>query len=93
MGGMNSGRRKTIGKVILEKAVFCQTVAAVVRETGAKPDTVRSVLRKAADKGEIAYARFRAGHRPKVIKVERGYDGVAMLEDIFFGRRANGKTD
>ena len=89
MGGVKSGRRSTIGKLILDKAVFCQTVAAIVRETGAKPNTVRSVLRRAADQGEIAYIRFRSGRSSRAIRVERPEDGVAMLEDIFFGRKGS----
>jgi predicted transcriptional regulator len=86
MGGRNSGRKKTIGGIVMQKAAFCQTVAAIVRETGAKPNTVRSVLRRAADQGEIAYTRFRSGRSSRAIRVERTEDGVAMLEDIFFGR-------
>jgi predicted transcriptional regulator len=86
MGGVNSGRRSTLGKLILDKAVFCQTVAAIVRETGAKPNTVRSVLRRAADQGEITYTRFRSGRSSRAIRVEQKDNGAAMLEDIFFGR-------
>lgn len=87
MGGQNSGRKKSIGTLILARAVFCQTVAAIVQETGAKPDTVRSVLRRSADKGEIAYTRFRAGRSARAIRIGDGDDGVKKLEAIFFGRR------
>ena len=85
MGGFNSGRKKSIGKIVLQKAAFCQTVAAIVRETGAKPDTVRSVLRRASDKGEIVIRRFRSGRSSLSLRVETKESGVCLLEQIFFG--------
>lgn len=85
MGGINSGRKKSIGRIVMQKAVFCKTVAEIVRETGAKPDTVRSVLRRASSSGEIAMGKFvdRKGNRR--ISVVEENDGVCLLEQIFFG--------
>lgn len=93
MGGINSGRKKSIGRIVMQKAVFCQTVAAIVKETGAKPDTVRRVLRNAAEKGEIAIRRFQSGKSTRSIRVESKAEGVCILEQIFFGVVKHGETD
>ena len=89
MGGINSGRKKTVGRIVMQKAVFCQTVASIVRETGAKPDTVRRVLRNAADKGEIAIRRFQSGKSARSIRVEANAEGICILEQIFFGKASS----
>ena len=53
--------RKGITTQVLTTAKFHQTVADIVRETGAKPNTVRVVLRRAATKGLIHLEKFYAG--------------------------------
>lgn len=63
-----AGRKPTIGRLVLMQAQFHRTVADLCRATGASPDTVRKVLRRAADRGEIVMRRF-----------VRGKSGRAML--------------
>ena len=58
---VKAGRPSTIGRVVLEKARFYRTVADLVKETGASPHTVRDVLRRASDRGEIVLKRFVKG--------------------------------
>lgn len=58
---MRRGRKPTIGAVILSKAQHYRTVAELARATGAHPHTVRDVLRRAADRGEIVLRRFVSG--------------------------------
>lgn len=65
------GRPATIGNLILSKALFNRTVADIVRETGAKPDTVRSVLRRASDRGEVVIKRFYKGKQSKSMVVRQ----------------------
>lgn len=69
MGLKRRGRPATIGAVVLEKARFYRTVAELVRETGASPDTVRNVLRRASDRGEIKLRRFLSGKSGRTIMV------------------------
>ena len=67
---MASGRKSIIGSNVLNSAKFHSTVAEIVRETGAKPNTVRVVLRRAAVKGVIHLEKFKQGkgnHRVKAI--------------------------
>lgn len=47
-----AGRKPTIGRLVLMQAQFHRTVADLSRATGASPDTVRKVLRRAADRGQ-----------------------------------------
>ena len=68
---MKVGRPATIGNLILSKALFNRTVADIVRETGAKPDTVRSVLRRASDRGEVVIKRFYKGKQSKSMVVRQ----------------------
>jgi len=67
---MKPGRPATIGKVILSKAQFYRTVAELSRETGAAPNTVQAVLRRAADRGEIHLKRFISGKSGRAIMVK-----------------------
>lgn len=65
------GRPATIGKLVLQKAAFYRTVAELARETGAQPGTVRDVLRRAADRGDIRLRRFFSGKCFQTILVEK----------------------
>lgn len=56
-----AGRKPTIGRLVLMQAQFHRTVADLSMATGASPDTVRKVLRRAADRGEIVVKRFVQG--------------------------------
>ena len=67
---MKAGRPATIGKVILCKAQFYRTVAELSRETGASPHTVRDVLRRASDRGDIVLKRFVKGKSGRAIVVK-----------------------
>lgn len=73
---MSRGRKPTIGKAIMDSAAFNRTVADIVRETGAKPNTVRVVIRRAATKGIIHVKRFRLGMSSRAIEVEKTDDGI-----------------
>lgn len=66
---MKRGRKPTIGAEILAKAQFYRTVAELVAATGAKPHTVRDVLRRASDRGEIVLKRFVRGKSGRAMKV------------------------
>ena len=67
---MKPGRPTSIGKVILSKAQFYRTVAELSLATGASPNTVQSVLRRAADRGEIHLKRFIKGKSGRAIMVK-----------------------
>lgn len=56
-------------KLIVQSAAFNSTVADIVRATGAKPNTVRVVLQRAATKGKIHIKRFYQGRSSRTIKV------------------------
>ena len=58
---MRRGRKPTIGAVIMSKIQQYRTVEELSRVTGADPHTVRSVLRRASDRGEIVIRRFVQG--------------------------------
>lgn len=66
---MKRGRPATVGKVILEKARFYRTVAELAAVTGAHPHTVRDVLRRASDRGDIVLKRFLSGKSGRAIVV------------------------
>lgn len=68
---MKAGRKPAIGRVILMSAAFNRTVAEIVRATGARPETVRKVLIRAEDRGEIVLRRFVRGRCGRTIFVER----------------------
>lgn len=63
------GRPATIGKIVLEKAQFFRTVAELAAATGAHPHTVRDVLRRASDRGDIVLKRFVSGKSGRTILV------------------------
>lgn len=87
------GRKRTIGQVIRNKARERSiTVAEIVRETGAKANTVRVVLNQAAARGEIHITRFYLGHSARAIKAISHDDGVEdRLNALIFGY-CRGKT-
>lgn len=66
---MRRGRKPGIGAVILAKAPFYRTVAELAKQTGANPHTVRDVLRRASDRGEIVLKRFVQGKSGRTICV------------------------
>jgi predicted transcriptional regulator len=88
-------RRGEAKKLVMQKAAFCQTVAAIVRDMKAEgrdvsPDTVRAVIRRAADHGDIVLTRFRMGRSSRAIKVierDPAVFGLLEMEKIFFGKR------
>ena len=63
------GRRSTIGKLVMQHAQFSATVADIARATGAKPNTIRVVLHRAAANGSIHLTRFYRGRSARAIKV------------------------
>ena len=63
------GRPATIGLQVLEKAAMYRTVAELARATGAHPHTVRDVLRRASDRGDIVLKRFLSGKSGRAIVV------------------------
>lgn len=81
------GRKRTIGQVIRNKARERSiTVAEIVRETGAKPNTVRVVLNQAAARGEIHITRFYVGHSARGIRAISHDEGIeARLGALIFG--------
>jgi predicted transcriptional regulator len=66
---MKRGRKPSIGTVVLNKAQLYRTVAELAKATGADPHTVRDVLRRAADRGEIVLKRFVQGKSGRAISV------------------------
>ena len=63
------GRPATIGLQVLEKAAMYRTVAELAKATGAHPHTVRDVLRRASDRGDIVLKRFLSGKSGRAIVV------------------------
>lgn len=72
------GRKSTIGSVIVQSAKFNRTVADIVRATGAKPNTVRVVLQRAATRGDIHIKRFAKGKGNHRIHVDCHDAGVEV---------------
>lgn len=70
------GRKRTIGLLVMQSAVMNRTVAEIVRATGAKPNTVRVVLQRAAVKGDIHITRFNRGRSSRAIMVEQRDEGL-----------------
>lgn len=66
---MKPGRKPRIGALVMQHAKLHRTVADLVRVTGAAPHTVRAVLRRAADRGEIVLRRFCQGKSGQAIMV------------------------
>lgn len=80
------GRKSTIGRLVMEQAKFNATVADIAKETGAKPNTVRAVLRRAADKGSIHLVRFYRGRSSRAIRViSHSEDVEANLSGLICG--------
>jgi predicted transcriptional regulator len=76
----------SLTKKIVQSTRFNQTVAEIVRATGAKPNTVRVVLRRAAVKGVIHIERFYRGKSAKTIKVISHDEGIeARLNGLICG--------
>lgn len=73
---MKRGRKPTIGALVMQHAQFNATVADIVRSTGAKPNTVRVVLQKAASKGTIHISRFYSGRSARTMQVVRHDDSI-----------------
>lgn len=70
------GRKSTIGKLVMQSAQFHRTVADIVRATGAKPNTVRVVLQRAATRGDIHIRKFAQGKGNRRIEVDCHDDGI-----------------
>lgn len=64
------GRRPTIGKVIMSNVTRHRTVAELARATGADPKTIRKVLIRAAERGEVVIRRFVRGKSHRAMQVE-----------------------
>ena len=80
------GRKSTIGTLVMHHARFNATVADIVRATGAKPNTVRVVLQRAAANGSIHLVRFYRGRSARTIKVVNHDDGIeANLNRLICG--------
>lgn len=60
-----------IKMAVLDSVGFGTTVAEIVRETGAKPNTVRVVLMRAKDKGIIHIERFYRGRGALAIRARQ----------------------
>lgn len=71
-------KRLTVTRKVLDSASLGKDVVSIVRETGAKPDTVRAVLRRAAVSGEIHLERFRRGMSHRALKVAEKVDCVVL---------------
>ena len=82
-------KRPTITRKVLNSATLGRDVAAIVRETGAKPQTVRQVLRRAKFAGEIHLTRFRQGRSARALriaeKVECEIVDISALNDLLVG--------
>jgi predicted transcriptional regulator len=57
-----------IGRAVIDSVGLCSTVSEIVRETGAKPNTVRVVLLRAKAKGIIHIERFYRGRGALAIR-------------------------
>lgn len=80
------GRRAKIGKLVMQHAKFSATVEEIVRATGAKPNTVRVVLHRAAANGSIHLTRFYRGRSARTIRVIVPDDSiVANLNGLICG--------
>lgn len=75
---MTHWKRQTVTRKVLDNATLGRDVAAIARETGAKPDTVRAVLRRAMVHGEIHLERFRRGMSYRAIKIAENVECVTV---------------
>ena len=82
---MTQGRKPIIGKRIIESAQFNRTVADIVQETGAKPNTVRKVLRDAETRGVFVIRRLYKGRGNRRIEVESVTSVTTALNALVFG--------
>ena len=82
-------KRPTITRKVLNSATLGRDVAAIVRETGAKPETVRQVLRRAMVAGEIHLTRFRQGRSARALRVAETVEcevvDISALNDLLVG--------
>lgn len=79
---MKRGRKPTIGAEILAKTQFYRTVAELAAATGAKPHTVRDVLRRASDRGEIVLKRFVRGKSGRAMKVSTAAETAPQVRTV-----------
>lgn len=80
------GRKSTIGKLVMQQARLSATVADIARATGAKPNTIRVVLQRAAAQGSIHITRFYRGRSARTIKVVSHDEGIeASLNGLICG--------
>jgi predicted ArsR family transcriptional regulator len=63
------GRPASAAILVMSKVQMYRTVAELSKATGVHPHTVRSVLRRAADRGEIVVKRFLSGKSGRAIVV------------------------
>ena len=71
---MTHWKRHTVTRKVLDNATLGRDVAAIAKMTGAKPDTVRAVLRRASINGEIHLMRFIKGASKRALKVAKKED-------------------
>lgn len=78
----------------MQSAQFNKTVADIVRATGAKPNTVRVVLQRAASKGDIHIRRFYKGRSARAIEIDCHDDGIeTRLNGLICGWCGNVKVE
>ncbi len=68
---MKAGRKPSVAIRVMRVAALFRTVAEISRETGVRPEQVRSILYRASDRGEIVLRRFVQGKCGRTIFVER----------------------
>lgn len=72
-----------LSSVVLQSVAFNSTVAEIVRDTGAKPNTVRVVLQRAKAKGIIHIERFYRGRGALGIRARlAGQENEAISGEI-----------
>ena len=72
-------KRPTVANSVLNNALLGRDVTEIVRATGAKPQTVRQVLRRAFIAGEINLSRFKKGRSYRAVRIVEKVD-VAVLD-------------
>lgn len=72
-------KRPTVTSSVLNNALLGRDVTEIVKATGAKPQTVRQVLRRAFIAGEINLTRFKKGRSYRAVRISRKVD-VAVLD-------------
>lgn len=71
-------KRPTVASSVLNNALLGRDVTEIVRATGAKPQTVRQVLRRAFIAGEINIIRFKKGRSNRAVKIVEKVECVAV---------------